>query len=94
MNEKVRVHVLISGLVQGVFFRSHTRIKAKEFGVFGWVRNLADGKVEAVFEGEKESIEKIIEWTKKGPDYARVENVEIKWENYNGEFEDFEVRRA
>jgi len=92
MAEKVRVHLIISGFVQGVFFRSNTQEKAKEIGIFGWVRNLGDGRVEAVFEGEKERVEKIIGWAKRGPERARVENVEIKWEEYKGEFEDFEIR--
>ena len=92
MDEKVRVHLIISGFVQGVFFRSNTQEKAKEIGVFGWIRNLGDGRVEAVFEGEKERVERIIEWAKRGPERSRVENVEIKWEEYKGEFEDFEIR--
>jgi len=92
MDEKVRVHLIISGFVQGVFFRSNTQEKAKEIGVFGWVRNLGDGRVEAVFEGEKEKVLKIIEWVKKGPELARIENVEIKWEEYQGEFDDFEIK--
>ena len=92
MDEKVRVHLIISGFVQGVFFRSNTQEKAKEIGVFGWVRNLGDGRVEAVFEGEKERVEEMIGWAKKGPELARIENVEIKWEEYQGEFDDFEIK--
>ena len=89
---KVRAHIFVSGFVQGVFFRSNTKAKAKEFGVLGWVRNLPDGRVEAVFEGEKEDVEKMIEWTRRGPVYSKVEDVEVEWEEYRGEFDDFEIR--
>jgi acylphosphatase len=89
---KKRVRLLISGLVQGVFFRDNTKRKAKELGLFGFVRNLIDGRVEAVFEGEKEKIEKMIEWAKEGPSLAKVEKIEIEWQEYQGEFDDFEIR--
>ncbi len=89
---KVRAHVLISGRVQGVFFRSETRREAKKHSVKGWVRNLPDGRVEAVFEGDEEAVKKLIEFCKHGPPYAKVTNVEVIWENYAGEFSDFEIR--
>jgi len=92
MAEKVRVHLMISGLVQGVLFRSNTREIARELRLTGWVKNLLDGRVEAVFEGEKEKVLKIIEWAKRGPELAQIENIEIKWEEYKGEFDDFEIR--
>lgn len=92
MNEKARAHLFVSGRVQGVFFRSHTTEKARELGLTGWVRNLEDGRVEAVFEGEKERVEEIVEWAKKGPAFARVDGIEIFWENFKGEFEDFETK--
>lgn len=92
MAEKSRVHVLIKGLVQGVFFRQTTQEMADILGLKGWVRNTEDGKVEAVFEGEREKIEKILEWAKKGPPLAKVEGIEVKWEEYKGEFKDFEIR--
>lgn len=91
-NKKVRAHIFVSGRVQGVFFRSHTRQKAEEFGVSGWVKNLPDGRVEAVFEGEKEKVEQMIEWAKRGPSVARVNNVDVEWQEYKGEFENFEIR--
>ncbi|MBZ9569707.1 acylphosphatase [Patescibacteria group bacterium] len=91
-NEKVRVHVFISGMVQGVFFRSNTQSRARSLGVTGWVKNLADGRVEAVFEGEKEKIKEIIEWARKGPKIARVNDIDIEWQEHKGEFENFEVR--
>lgn len=88
-----RVHIFISGKVQGVFFRSSTKSKAEELGLTGWVRNLADGRVEAVFEGEEGNVEKMVQWCRKGPQYARVEDVEAIWEEYKGEFNSFTLRR-
>ena len=88
----VRAHVIISGLVQGVFFRSYTREWAKELGVKGWVRNLPDGRVEAVFEGEESRVKELIERCRKGPPLAVVEEVKVTWEKYRGEFDDFEIR--
>jgi len=90
--EKTRCHVLISGRVQGVFFRQNTLERAKALGLKGWVKNTEDGNVEAVFEGEREKIEKILEWMRKGPPFARVDGLEVKWEDFKGEFEDFEIR--
>jgi acylphosphatase len=89
---KVRAHVFISGSVQGVFFRSETRHKAKERGVKGWVRNTSDGRVEALFEGEEENVKELIEFCKHGPPGARVTGVDVTRENYTGEFRDFEIR--
>jgi acylphosphatase len=89
---RVRAHVFISGRVQGVFFRSEARQEAKRIGVVGWVRNTPDGKVEAVFEGEEESVKEIIEFCKRGPPGARVIDVYVVWENYRSEFRDFEIR--
>ena len=92
MNKLVRVHIFISGRVHGVFFRDNTRKKAEELGILGWVKNLSDGQVEAVFEGEKEKVENLIKWTKKGPFLAKVNNVEVEWQEYKGEFTNFEIR--
>lgn len=92
MFEKVRVHIFVSGLVQGVFFRSETKAKAQELGLFGWVRNLPDRRVEILAEGEKEKLEKLAEQARKGPESARVDNLEIDWQEYKGEFKDFEIR--
>lgn len=91
MDQKARAHIFVSGRVQGVYFREKTRRKAQELGVFGWVRNLPDSKVEAVFEGEKENIEKIVKWSKRGPFWAKVNGLEVSWEEYKGEFENFEI---
>jgi acylphosphatase len=89
---KARAHVFISGRVQGVFFRSETKYEAKERGVNGWVRNLPDDRVEAVFEGEEEDVKRVIEFCKRGTPAARVGNADVMWENYSGEFRDFEIR--
>ena len=90
---KIRVHILVSGKVQGVFFRSNTKNTAEALDVSGCVRNLPDGRVEAVFEGEKEEVDKMVEWCKKGPEYARVTGIEIIVEEYKGEFKGFLLRR-
>jgi len=89
---KVRAHVFVSGRVQGVFFRYETRQHARRVGVTGWIRNLPDGRVEAVFEGEKEAVEYMIEFCRRGPPAARVEKVEVIWEPYKGEFESFTIK--
>lgn len=92
MKEKVRAHVLVSGIVQGVFFRANTAEKAKELSLLGWVKNLPDGRVEAVFEGEKEKIEEIIDWLKSHPGMSKVEKVEVDWQEAKGDFENFEIK--
>jgi len=89
----VRAHIYVSGLVQGVFFRASMQEVARSLGVTGWVRNLPDGRVEAVVEGDEDKVRKLIEWAWRGPPLARVENVEVKWEEYRGEFRDFHIRR-
>jgi acylphosphatase len=90
--KNVRAHVLIKGRVQGVFFRAETRSQAYNLGLTGWVRNRWDGSVEAVFEGEDKKVQKMIAWCYKGPPAAVVENVEVKWGDYKGEFASFSVR--
>jgi len=90
--KKIRAHIFISGKVQGVFFRATTRDKANELGVKGWVRNLRDGRVEAVFEGDEDAVKKLIEWCHVGPPSARVEKVEVKYGDYRGEFDTFFIR--
>ncbi len=87
-----RASVKFRGKVQGVFFRANTQETAIRFGVFGWVKNLHDGSVGAVFEGEKDDIEGLIEWCKLRQPYAHVESADVKWEDYRGEFTRFEVR--
>ena len=91
MEERVRAHLFISGMVQGVLFRYHTQKMAHALGVKGWVKNLPDGRVEAILEGEEEAVKKLIEWAHKGPPYARVEKVKVDWEEYLGEFDTFSI---
>ncbi len=86
---KARVHAIIHGRVQGVFFRASTQEKAIELGLTGWVRNRADGKVELLAEGEKEKLEKLIEWCRIGPKHAQVTDVETRWEPYTGQYSEF-----
>lgn len=92
MKEKKRAHIFISGLVQGVFFRSFTQKNAKKLFLTGWVRNTKDGGVEVLVEGEKENIEELIKYLRKGPPLARVEKIEVFWEEFKGEFSDFEIK--
>ena len=91
-NANARAHVLVDGRVQGVFYRANTKEKARSFGLTGWVRNCIDGRVEAVFEGHRRSIEGMIQWCGEGPPSAHVEDVAIKWEEYTGEFNAFDIR--
>ncbi len=85
--------MLISGDVQGVFFRAKTEKMARELGVSGWVKNLPTGMVEVVAEGRKPLLDRLVEFCKKGPDGARVEEMTIEWMKPKGEFADFEVRK-
>ena len=80
-----RALVLVRGAVHGVFFRAETRNRARSLGVDGWVRNTPDGAVEAVFEGDDERVESMVEWCRRGPAGARVEGVEASWAAPEGE---------
>ncbi len=88
---RVRAHVFISGYVQGVNFRAATRREAETRGVTGWVSNVPNGQVEAVFEGEASDVQRMIDWCHHGPPRARVERVTVEWEPYVGEFDGFDV---
>jgi acylphosphatase len=87
-----RAHVFVRGYVQGVFFRSETRLEAQKQGVTGWIRNLPDGRVEAVFEGEETAVKRLVEFCRRGPLGAEVARVDVLWENHTGEFNRFEIR--
>jgi len=91
-SEMVRAHIFVRGIVQGVGFRWSMQRIARRLGVKGWVRNLPDGRVEAVLEGPRVRVEELIDWAKRGPSWAVVEGVEVRWEEYRGEFTDFEIR--
>ncbi len=88
----VRAHVVIHGFVQGVAFRANTRSKAERLGLGGWVRNLPDGTVEALFEGEEKNVEEAVAWCHTGPYGARVTTVEITREQPRGEHLHFDIR--
>jgi acylphosphatase len=80
----IRRRVVVRGRVQGVFFRDSARSEARSASVAGWVRNCADGSVEAVLEGDAEAVERVVAWMRKGPDRARVEGVEVSEEEPEG----------
>ncbi len=84
-SKTARAHVFISGQVQGVFFRQEAKDRARTRGVGGWVRNLPDGRVEAVFEGTTGSVESMIDWCRRGPRLARVDSIDVEWEEPSGE---------
>ena len=88
----LRAEVIITGRVQGVWFRGTTRDMALALGLTGWVRNRWDGSVEAVFEGPETKVRRAIAWCRKGPDFARVDSVAVNWEDATGEFPGFQVR--
>lgn len=85
------VRLFVTGKVQGVFFRQSLKVMAKKNNVFGWVKNLKDGRVEAVLEGDEENISRIVEWAYGGPANARVEDVDIRNETFTAEFSKFDV---
>ena len=91
MDEK-QAHVWVTGRVQGVFFRAHTRDEARKLGLRGWVRNLPDGRVEAVFQGDPTAIEDAVRWCRTGPPFASVTDVQVAWEPLDASQDIFEVR--
>jgi acylphosphatase len=91
-NEKTSVRLLINGKVQGVYFRLNMQKIAKKNSVFGWVRNLTDGSVQALLEGNKNDVDKVIEWSKKGPENAHVDDVKIDYLQFEGRFVDFVIQ--
>ncbi|MBI4615601.1 MAG: acylphosphatase [Planctomycetes bacterium] len=87
-----RAHIVVEGRVQGVFYRYSTVEEATRLGLAGWVKNLRDGRVEAVAEGERETVERLVEWCRRGPPSAHVEKIDVDWETPTGEFRGFETR--
>ena len=87
--KSVRAHVLITGSVQGVFFRASTKQKADSLGLKGWVKNLENDTVEVVFEGPEDKVKEMLDWCSKGPSSARVDDLKTYMEEYTGEFEGF-----
>ena len=90
--EIARLHIVIEGIVQGVFYRASTIEESSKLGLTGWVKNCPDGRVEAVFEGNTDKIEKILEWCKEGPPGAVVRNVETVWEQATGDYNSFTIK--
>ena len=90
--EKIRIHIFISGKVQGVFFRDGAFKRAEKLGVFGWIQNLENGIVEAVFEGDKDKVDKMVKWIRKGPLFARVKEIDVDEQKYTGDFKDFQIK--
>ncbi len=87
-----RAHIVVSGRVQGVAFRAETAYEAERLGVQGWVRNLRDGRVEAVAEGERSQVEALVAWCRHGPLLARVDDVQVSWEAARGDLGAFDIR--
>lgn len=82
-----RAHVVVTGRVQGVFFRAEARDRARSLGLGGWVRNNRDGSVEAVFEGDEERVASMVDWCRRGPGHADVDDVQVAWEDPRGDTE-------
>ena len=93
VKDRARVHLLIEGSVQGVFFRASAQAEASRLGLTGWVRNRPDGAVEVVAEGERKKIDDLIAWCRHGPRGAEVEDVQVEWKSFSGEFETFRITR-
>jgi len=93
MMNQVRAHLWITGRVQGVCFRFETQRAALQFHVSGWVRNLSDGRVEALVEGPEDDVAKTIAWCHQGPPGSRVDDVQIHWESYQGDLSGFTITR-
>jgi acylphosphatase len=90
MSQK-RIHLVVRGRVQGVYFRASAQREARRLGLTGWVKNRADGAVELVAEGEEDQVKDFLSWAQHGPSTARVEKIETRWRSYTGEFPDFRI---
>ncbi|MBD3413921.1 MAG: acylphosphatase [Candidatus Aminicenantes bacterium] len=86
-----RARLMISGRVQGVLFRDFTQRWASSFELKGWVKNLPDGRVEVLVEGDKDKINRLITKLRKGPQMARVDDIDLDWREYKGEYSDFRI---
>ncbi len=90
--EIIRAHVFVAGRVQGVNFRASARDHARRAGIAGWVRTLPDGRVEAIFEGPRPEVQRVVSWCYSGPTPARVASVEVHWEPPTGQEQSFDIR--
>jgi acylphosphatase len=86
-----RIHIVVRGRVQGVYFRAAAQREARRLGLTGWVKNRNDGSVEMVAEGDEDSIKELSSWANHGPSAARVDNVDTRWRGYTGEFYEFAI---
>jgi acylphosphatase len=86
-----RIHLIVKGRVQGVFFRASAQREAKQHGLTGWVKNRPDGAVEMIVEGEEDDVKDFLAWAQHGPSTARVDKVETRWRSYTGEFAEFRI---
>jgi acylphosphatase len=91
MSKQVRAKVMITGKVQGVYFRAETQAAAKQRNLLGWVRNRPDGSVEALLEGDEPSVNAMLEWFRQGSPFSRVHHVDVTWESYLGGFVRFDI---
>jgi acylphosphatase len=91
-NERARIRLFVTGRVQGVFFRRAAAEQARTLAITGWARNLNDGSVEIVGEGQRQQLKLLLTWAHRGPPHARVDAVQVQWENCVGEFTRFQVR--
>ena len=88
----VSAKIIVSGRVQGVFYRARTQERARAHGIAGWVRNCPDGRVEALLEGDREAVSRVITWCRQGPPSAHVTGLEVSWGEASGEFTDFSIK--
>jgi acylphosphatase len=88
-----RIHLVVRGRVQGVFFRASAQREARQLGLTGYVKNRNDGAVELVAEGEEDQVKDFLSWAQHGPSTARVDKVETRWRSYTGEYPDFRILR-
>ncbi len=86
-----RIHIVVYGRVQGVFFRASTQREARRLGLTGWVKNRPDGSVEIVAEGDEDQVKDLLAWAQHGPTTARVDRLHPKWRSYTGEFAEFRI---
>ena len=87
-----RVHAFVSGKVQGVWYRASSQQKAQELGLYGWVRNLSDGRVEFIAEGEESHLQELLNWCWQGPELADVTNIDKEWSAASAEFSSFDTK--
>lgn len=89
---EARAEIVVTGIVQGVYFRANTQRVASRLGLTGWVRNRVDGSVEVVAEGEKGAVEELVSWCRQGPPGAEVERIEVNWSEHTGQLKQFSIR--